>query len=653
MLVNIISYIKMEEQNPISINGPTNINIDVQPTVNVVEEKSTFERAIIEAFKQNNSIECMKKLSIAFDEVKFLVDDVRASQGRKFILNKNLLDKLSRLTERKYFNVNILIAKIYENLLDTSNFALLSNDLSLMITFSNELLNILEIVKSTNVSRSLEKKISCFLNYLLKNNELKLEDEQRETIQELINSFPTRNASEAYKNFQTTKDTIINLCKTNAIESKLEGILTLMEAFGDTYSLEEQFDLLLEYCPMIIKAVIHQPNPENRKVYFQLGNFIVSMLYSYKFKISALLNRSNTFPSSQTARTKTFYIIDPPSDNKPPVENNYTNMAFLHGTSFELTTQKDILLKCENLFSICNLIVNTLSIYESIFDLQYVCYLVLKKLYFTFPQFRGQIEDLISLTLVNLCMFVNPMEKANSIECKQFLHYLLKNGEDSLKEKLNHRIQSKSGIDISLPESISIDLIDVEYDVINFTSFNLRIGYPNCYQIDAGSQVDKYIEIEHPNSLVYIGFATHSYDITCHLLKYVQGEDKEKANTDDELTDKGHFVEIFKLERIDCSEIPVKLVLLVKEPGIYKLIYDNTYSWITSKTIRHRLSVLKPLSDIDHNKAPEYRTEMIKVEKKEEAKKEEEVKVEMKSTEQSVKEEEKKEEDDSIQIRIK
>ena len=47
----------MEEQNPISINGPTNINIDVQPTVNVVEEKSTFERAIIEAFKQNNSIE--------------------------------------------------------------------------------------------------------------------------------------------------------------------------------------------------------------------------------------------------------------------------------------------------------------------------------------------------------------------------------------------------------------------------------------------------------------------------------------------------------------------------------------------------------------------------------------------------------------------
>ena len=197
----------MDEQNSISIQGPTNINLNVQPTTtNTVEEKSTFERAIIEAFKQNNSIECMKKLSIAYDEVKFLVDDVKASQGKKFILNKNLLDKLSRLTERKFFNVNILIAKIYENLLETTNFGILSNDLNLLISFSNELLNILEIVKSTNVSRSLEKKCSCFLNYLLKNSDLKLEDEQRETIEELLNSFPTRNSSDSYKNFQTNKE---------------------------------------------------------------------------------------------------------------------------------------------------------------------------------------------------------------------------------------------------------------------------------------------------------------------------------------------------------------------------------------------------------------------------------------------------------------
>lgn len=647
----------MDEQNSISIQGPTNINLNVQPTTtNTVEEKSTFERAIIEAFKQNNSIECMKKLSIAYDEVKFLVDDVKASQGKKFILNKNLLDKLSRLTERKFFNVNILIAKIYENLLETTNFGILSNDLNLLISFSNELLNILEIVKSTNVSRSLEKKCSCFLNYLLKNSDLKLEDEQRETIEELLNSFPTRNSSDSYKNFQTNKEGIINLCKTNSIESKMEGILTLMEAFGNTYSLEEQFDLLLEYCPMIIKAVIHQPNPENKKVYFQLGNFIVSMLYSFKFKVSALISSNQNGQNNQNgpSKTKTFFLMDPPKEQSIIMENNYNDLAFLHDSLYELTTQKDILLKCENLFSICNLIVNTLSIYETIFDLQYVCYLVLKKIYFTFPQFRKQIEDLISLTLVNLCSFVSPVERANTVECRQFLHFLLNNGEESLKEKLQHRIESKKNIDTSLEKNVPIDLVDVEYDVLNFASFNLRVGYPNYYQVDAGSQFDRYIEIEHPNSLVYIGFATHEYDITCHLLKYVQGEVMQDTskNIDDELTDKGHFVEIFKLEKIDCSEIPVKIVILVKTPGIYKLIFDNSYSWITAKTIRHRLSVLKPLTEIDYNKAPVMRTDEVKTIKIEDIGKEEPQSIEMKET--SEKEEEKKKDDDeTIQINIK
>lgn len=37
----------------------------------------------------------------------------------------------------------------------------------------------------------------------------------------------------------------------------------------------------------------------------------------------------------------------------------------------------------------------------------------------------------------------------------------------------------------------------------------------------------------------------------------------------------------------------------MKEPGTYKLIWDNSFSWFTSKTLRYRLSVLRPLSQID------------------------------------------------------
>jgi hypothetical protein len=39
--------------------------------------------------------------------------------------------------------------------------------------------------------------------------------------------------------------------------------------------------------------------------------------------------------------------------------------------------------------------------------------------------------------------------------------------------------------------------------------------------------------------------------------------------------------------------------MFAKEPGVYKLIWDNSFSWFTSKTLRYSLSVLKPITTID------------------------------------------------------
>ena len=46
------------------------------------------------------------------------------------------------------------------------------------------------------------------------------------------------------------------------------------------------------------------------------------------------------------------------------------------------------------------------------------------------------------------------------------------------------------------------------------------------------------------------------------------------------------------------GEVPVKILIFVKEPGIYKIIFDNSYSWFTGKEIRCRINILKPLSEI-------------------------------------------------------
>ena len=73
-------------------------------------------------------------------------------------------------------------------------------------------------------------------------------------------------------------------------------------------------------------------------------------------------------------------------------------------------------------------------------------------------------------------------------------------------------------------------------------------------------------------------------NITFRLLKFC-------PLINDNLGEK-HFYEIFKIEKTEGN----KIILFVKNPGIYKLIFDNKYSWINAKTIRYRISVMKEMN---------------------------------------------------------
>jgi hypothetical protein len=124
------------------------------------------------------------------------------------------------------------------------------------------------------------------------------------------------------------------------------------------------------------------------------------MLFATKFKVDAFLPE---YSINREELNKNFFFIL--ANDELVDQNTKQYISFLHNTTYELTTQKDLLIKCENIVQICNLILNTLIIYENIFDLQFVCYIILKRIYFTFPQFRKNFEDLLAMNLVNLSSF--------------------------------------------------------------------------------------------------------------------------------------------------------------------------------------------------------------------------------------------------------
>jgi len=51
--------------------------MEKESIINLNEEKSVFERAIIEAFKEKTSKAIYEKLNIALDEIKYIVADIK------------------------------------------------------------------------------------------------------------------------------------------------------------------------------------------------------------------------------------------------------------------------------------------------------------------------------------------------------------------------------------------------------------------------------------------------------------------------------------------------------------------------------------------------------------------------------------------------
>ena len=589
---------KKENLNVLTKENNDNTEIDKKENIKVIEEKTNFEKIIIETFKQSNPIDCFINLNIALEEVNSYINEIKESKGTKTLINKNLLDKFNRIFERNFFYVNILIGKIFNSFLDSSNYNILSSDFVLLISFLNLVLNILEFIQGTNISIDLEIKCFSFLNFLTSNQNFILEEEQEESIKELISSFQIKKNSDSFQDFPYRKKIIIRFCNENNEENKLNGILQLIEYFSQTYSLNEQYDMLINHCSDIFKSIINKPNVDYSKVYFELGNFFLNLFFNYKYILK--------FDSSKKNYVSTFlYLSDLISNEEKLLSNikvnNYTNdinqLSFLNEVLFEETNQKEIMLKYENIFPISLLVLNTLIIYENEFDLQFICFLILRRIYFIFPQFRKETEDLLASSLINLCKFQSKEESKTIIECKQLLNYLLKEGNDTLKGKINHRLESNGkNLNIELEKNEIIDNSLIEYDVLNLYDFNLKTGYPLYTRIEAGSKFFKYIEVENKNSLVYIGYSIEYYNIDFHLLKYCANINQE-LNDDDNLND--NFVEIVKFER--SGETPVKIILFVKEPGIYKIIFDNSFSWFTQKEVKYRINILKSISEINFN----------------------------------------------------
>jgi len=91
--------------------------------------------------------------------------------------------------------------------------------------------------------------------------------------------------------------------------------------------------------------------------------------------------------------------------------------------------------------------------------------------------------------------------------------------------------------------------------------------------------------VDKPDSFIHYGFSTFDYNIGFSIERLgkvviVDNHRREAGN-----------IEIVPYELVDSHIKPITGVIAVSEPGVYKLVWHNHYSYLNSKVVKYKFRV--------------------------------------------------------------
>lgn len=202
---------------------------------------------------------------------------------------------------------------------------------------------------------------------------------------------------------------------------------------------------------------------------------------------------------------------------------------------------------------------------------------ILKRLWFLFPKRRPNLRDSM-IEVLRACVQAEPEQAKGAAK---FLYYLRNDPETEpdLKSILDHDDQLSSLEELteySRPALLNPEIEATE----SLDQLQVFAGFALSMHIPAGESATYVIEAPEANCILTWGFATKAYDLSYSLSRV-------DLSTPQVIIDQ---------QRIECSSEPVVGAVMLQSPGIYKFVWDNSFSWFREKYLRYRISVLKPES---------------------------------------------------------
>lgn len=591
---------------------------------------SSLKSEIIELLNQNKSdkievnqiVENFNKVNLNltkfYNELDKISEEKPLAENEEIknfsLINQNFLDYIQVYIPKSLrYEINYSIMEFFNKLFNIKYFMILNNtnkseQESIMVHFCNDSLKIINNFRGSPFFQLLIRKAHLYLNYLFQKKK-----NLRTVLTELLNGFSiphTMNFKEFKNNL--SKGEILSKCDSLSCKQKEEGIDLLANLISEGVTFAEQFELLTLSGPDIINTLLKSPSDEYAKAYGRFGNLLCSLLYNTKYCITLdpellkpkdnqnLSNDNDVVKSNFSTETENFKLTGnltvgenygkKKEENADEEENNYKNVTyilddkvitmedltkdfnFLEKKKFELTFQKELLELNEQIVEICLLYVDLIIQYDKIFPLQYISYLILRRIYFIFPQYIKSIKDKIIKALSNLSKFQGQFEWNTSLESRQFAYYLLLNDKNMSKD---------------IKSVTAVAPYDIRYQLFLMQKTNMSIGFNNWVTIFNGKMVERKIEVMKKNTLVYISVNMTEEDLDKDINILVDKFDYEK----------NFWNNILNQVDVEFSEGLRKIIIFSKEPGLYRIIFDNTDSWFAHKNILFRIVYLKQVDD--------------------------------------------------------
>ena len=508
------------------------------------------EKAFREEAEKLNVNECETELRKALEEV---------ATAQNIFLNKNIIDKTTRISKRSKINLSLIIGQIYIQLMNKTNlFSKLNQknslDKNLIISFINEVINMNSLLKNTYLCIKYENALFEFLGNIIK--EIAFDSEQLNEINIVLQEHKTKKEEK----------------KLNTKSSK-EFLASLNEAFNKQNSLYGQYKVVLDNCQEIVELINNANCNESEEVhnYFEFGILLIKLFFGKK---CILLNDKNNNDENLADKVTIKKLFDGFEDN------SHGNVNLILGEKFYVDYDCDLEPMRENL---CSLILKFIEKFKNITNLlefQYIHFVLLKRIYFFyFEKFKNEMTPIFVQILINLCAF-KESEKIKQVI--QFVNALLNSKEDKdaefielLKQKIEEA-KNNADFNFNYDNKLSGNFDQMQNEIIYVEEENLNIGFFTNTEIKAGETLDIYVELSKPLGLIDFCCVVKNHDINLTVTNLSEGN------------------VVYQQKKLKSEKKAFKLTLFFTKPGIFKFEFDNSYSWVRDKSISYKINTFYP-----------------------------------------------------------